>query len=80
MRPFRFRRLAVLVAVAAMGSALAVATAPAAYAGFAVQPADGSTITTRNPAFLVYVDTGDTIPQVEVSTSPDHSSYGFSGG
>lgn len=71
-----------LATVAAIAAPLGIGLFNAApsYAGYAVQPADGLTITTRSPAFLVYVDDGDTSPQVEVSTSPDHSSYGFTGG
>jgi len=50
-----------------------------AQAGYAVQPYDGSTISTTNPTFLVYIGDGETNPQVVVSTSPDHSDYGFTG-
>src|SRR5262245_19873195 len=63
-------------------AAISVATAafvsaPSALAGFAVQPADGSTTSSAYPTFLVYVDDGETAPTVEVSTSPDHDDYGF---
>jgi len=71
-------RLAVFALV--VGVVIALIGPGSAYAGYAVQPADGSTITTRNPSFLVYVDPNDSIPQVEVSTSSDHSDYGFTGG
>jgi hypothetical protein len=73
------KRLATLVAVAAP-FALALLHAAPSYAGYAVQPSDGLTVTDRNPSFLVYIDDGDTSPEVEVSTSPDHSSYSFLGG
>jgi hypothetical protein len=72
------RRLGVLSVAA--GVLIALAAPGPGYAGYAVQPADGLTVTTRNPTFLVYVDPKDSIPQVEVSTSFDHSDYGFTGG
>jgi hypothetical protein len=74
------RPLLVVAAGLATSIFLALVTAPAGYAGFAVQPADGSTLTSGNPTFLVYIDDGETLPQVEVSTSADHSDYGFTGG
>jgi hypothetical protein len=63
------RPLLVVAAGLATSIFLALVTAPAGYAGFAVQPADGSTLTSGNPTFLVYIDDGETLPQVEVSTS-----------
>lgn len=69
-----------LLAVVSVCALFALVLPGVAHAGFAVQPADGSTITTGDPTFLVYVDSGDTVPQVEVSTSPDHNDFGFTGG
>jgi hypothetical protein len=75
----RDRWLATIAAIVApLG--IALFNAAPSYAGFAIQPSDGLTITSRNPSFLVYVDDGDTTTQVEVSTSPDHNAYGFTGG
>jgi hypothetical protein len=68
------------ILAAAASILLAPGIANAASTGFAVQPADGSTVSTGNPTFLVYIDDGDTIPQVEVSTAPDHNDFGFTGG
>src|SRR3954452_2152757 len=75
----RTRLYTALAIAVLLGASSAIISRPA-YAGYAVQPADGSTTTTRNPTFLVYVDTGDTVPEVEVSTAPDHTDYGFSRG
>jgi hypothetical protein len=71
-----------LATIAAFAAPLAIAlfNATPSYAGFAVQPSDGVTITSRDPSFLVYVDDGDTMTGVEVSTSPDHNSSGFTSG
>lgn len=70
------RRVCLLVIVILASAALA----PNALAGYAIQPADGLTVTSRSPTFLVYIDSGDSLPQVEVSTSPDHNDFGFTGG
>lgn len=52
-------------------------SAPVASAGFAVQPGDGSTVTTPYPSFLVYIGDGETLAEVQVSTSPDNNDFGF---
>jgi Trypsin-like peptidase domain len=57
--------------------AMVLCLAPSALAGYGVQPADGSTVSSAYPTFLVYIGSNETSPMVEVSTSPDHNDYGF---
>jgi hypothetical protein len=47
----------------------------AALAGYAIQPATGST-TGNQPSFLVYLDSQDSLATVYVAASPDMTSYG----
>lgn len=73
IRPWtRTRRVAVTVATACVACWLA----PAALAGYPVQPSDGKTLATLIPSFLVYRDADEISPRVDISTSRVTSSSG----
>ena len=75
-------RLPLLRLAAGAVTALAVAllAAPGASAGYIVQPANGQIVSATGLGFLVYLDTNEALPVVEVSTSPSATTYGFTAG
>jgi hypothetical protein len=48
-----------------------------AHAAFIVQPYDGAKVSTPTPTFLVWLDGNELNAEVEISSSADHSDYGF---
>jgi hypothetical protein len=62
-----------------LAAALAIlffAVAQPARAGYAIQPADGSTVATGDPTYLVYLDNNDSLATVYVATTNAMSSTG----
>ena len=70
LRVWLSRRILLLLAVAALG----LVWASVAQAGYATQPASGSTVA-ADPTFEVYLDSTDTFPQVYVSSSTEMGTY-----
>lgn len=75
-RPAHVKRLPVRPLGAALLGAAWLAFAGSAQAGYAIQPADGTTVAEASPVFLVYLDGGDSMAAVHVAASPAMSSSG----
>ena len=74
--PMWMKRAVVVVAVLAV----ALLGAPGASAGYIIQPANGQVVSATGLGFLVYLDSNESLPMVEVSTSPAVTTYGFTAG
>ncbi|MBX5474126.1 MAG: hypothetical protein IRZ20_03835 [Thermoleophilia bacterium] len=70
----RVRRLACIAAALAAFMGLGAGRAGATYI---IQPHDGANVSTSSPTFLVWLDGNELNPEVEISTSPDHTDFGF---
>jgi len=66
-------RLGAVLAVFAAGALLV----PSAFAGRALEPVNGSKVTTTRPAFVVSVSGGDRFPQIQVSAQSGTTALGF---
>ena len=69
-----------LVRVSVVSFFLALALAPNAFAGSAISPQAGATVTTSEPTFVIDLKAGDGYPQIQVATSPRLSLVGLADG